>query len=455
MSATVSRRGWLRWTSAAAGASWFSQSLAGWPGSPLGTGRSLAGEVAGQVAATGAKPTSRPRSCIVLWMSGGPSQLDTFDPKPGHENGGPVKAISTSVPGIEISEYLPKLALRADDLAIIRSLSTKEGDHIRGTYLMHTGYLPQGPIQYPTLGSLVSRELATAGADLPGFVSIFPNRGISPRAYGPGFLGPAAAPLIVGENATGELKVNHLQRPGDVPEDRITRRERMRLRADEGFAADHPGDLVQAHRLAYRQAERLLAPEVHAAFELDEESAALQDAYGRSDFGRGCLMARRLVERGVPFVEVGLNGTSAPAAIGWDTHADNFNAVRALCNVLDPAWSTLLADLSDRGLLETTTIVWMGEFGRTPTINANTGRDHFPLAWSAVLAGGGIRGGQTYGATSDDGQTVADRSVTTSDLLATTFRALGIDEGKQNISNVGRPIRLADLAAKPLVEVLQ
>ena len=197
----------------------------------------------------------------------------------------------------------------------------------------------------------------------------------------------------------------------------------------------------------------MMRSEAVKAFELSQEPDELRDAYGRNQFGQGCLLARRLVERGVPFVEVSLNGVNGGGP-GWDTHQNNFDEVEKLSGVLDPAWATLIEDLKARGLLETTLVVWMGEFGRTPQINNMKGRDHFPVAWSTVLCGGGIRGGQVVGKTSDDGMTVAERPVAVSDLLATACLALGIDPMTQNMSNVGRPIRIADPGAKPLKEVL-
>ena len=190
------------------------------------------------------------------------------------------------------------------------------------------------------------------------------------------------------------------------------------------------------------------------AFNLDSEPDALRDAYGRNPFGQGCLLARRLVEQGVPFVEVALSGVDRSQAFGWDTHQDNFESVKKLGAVLDPGWATLIEDLKLRGLLETTLIVWMGEFGRTPAINKQSGRDHFPAAWTTVLAGGGIAGGRAIGRTSGDGMTVEDRPVTVPDFMATICKALGIDPSKQNVSDVGRPIRIADPAARPIAEAL-
>ncbi|MBX3435993.1 MAG: DUF1501 domain-containing protein [Planctomycetaceae bacterium] len=406
---------------------------------------------------------ARRRACILLWMSGGPSQLDTFDPKPEHENGGEFKPIDTSVPGIQICEHLPKIAQQMERMAVIRSMSTKEGDHTRATYLAHTGYLPQGPIRYPTLGSLFSKELGQDAADLPNFVSIAPNRFLSPGAFGPGFLGPQYAPLIVGDpgrgglqmNEADSLRVRNIDLPRGVDQQQLGGRLGLLDTLETGFAAARPDVTVESHRLAYEKAVRMMRSTAVGAFALDDEDATLRDAYGRNAFGQGCLLARRLVERGVPFVEVSLNAAGDNQGIGWDTHQDNFNGVRQMCEVLDPAWSTLLEDLRLRGLLESTLMIWMGEFGRTPQIAADrTGRDHFPVAWSTALCGGGIRGGQVVGRTSTDGMSVEDRKVSTPDFLATVCRALGVDPATQNISNVGRPIRIADPEATPIEEVL-
>ncbi|MBS0267147.1 MAG: DUF1501 domain-containing protein [Planctomycetes bacterium] len=405
---------------------------------------------------------SRKRSCILLWMTGGPSQMDTFDLKPGHENGGTFKPIETSVPGIQISEHLPKLARQMEHCTIVRSMTTKEGDHTRATYLLRTGYLPQGPIQYPTLGSVWSHELGLEETELPNFVSIAPNRLLSPNAYGPGFLGPKYAPLIVGDGNVPNrgtdyeksLQVKNLASPANLIPAQIDSRLELLSGLEADFAASHPGTPTASHRAAYLQAVRMMRSEAVKAFDLSSEPDELRDAYGRNQFGQGCLLARRLIERGVPFVEVSLNGVQGAPGIGWDTHQDNFNSVQKLSETLDPGWATLLEDLKTRGLLDSTLVIWMGEFGRTPKINENKGRDHFPVAWSTVLCGGGIRGGQVIGKSSDDGMTVADRPVAVADLLATACLALGIDPMGQNTSNVGRPVRIADPAAKPITEAL-
>ena len=414
-----------------------------------------------RLAAETASRSDRRRSCILLWMNGGPSQLDTFDMKPGHEHGGTFAEIGTAVPGIRICEHLPKMAAQLSELAIIRSMSTKEGDHARATQLAHTGYLPQGPLRFPTLGSLVAKELGELSAALPNFVSIAPFRALAPAAYASGFLGPQYAPLIVGETALGQqpedgdetygLQVSDLD--AGVSSDRLGTRLQFVERLNERFLENRPGTPGTGHATAYGRAAVLMQSAAGQAFDLEQEPAALRAAYGLNRFGQGCLLARRLVERGVPFVEVTLGGGN-DNGLGWDTHADNFDGVRNLCQRLDPAWSTLLEDLSSRGLLESTTVAWMGEFGRTPKINDNGGRDHFPQAWTTVLAGGGIRGGEVVGRTSDDGTTVEERPVSVPDFLATLCRALGIDPEHSNESGIGRPITIVDPEAEPIVEIL-
>lgn len=420
------------------------------------------------LAADTAQNPKRKRACILLWMNGGPSQMDTFDLKPGHPNGGPFKEIQTSAPGLKISEHLPRLAKFGDRMAVIRSMSTKEGDHSRASLLLRTGYLPLGGIQYPTLGSLLSKELGDPSAPLPNFVSVAPYRQFAPAAYNSGFLGPQFAPLIVGDTLQLQpqqgqqgqrpdydraLKVQDLDLPSEVDPRHVDARIDLLDQMEKDFVRTRPGVASSSHQTAYNRAVRLMKTEAAKAFNLNEEKDSVRDAYGRTLFGQGCLLARRLVERGVPFVEVTLGGVSNNG-FGWDTHGQNFTQVKALSEVLDPAWASLMSDLKTRGLLDSTLIVWMGEFGRTPKINPGQGRDHYPNAWSTVLAGGGIKGGQAFGKTSKDGTTVEERPVSVPDFLATICLALGIDPTKQNQSNVGRPIRIADPAAKPIKEVV-
>jgi hypothetical protein len=417
------------------------------------------------MAADAAGDPKRRTSVILLWMTGGPSQTDTFDPKPGHANGGEFKAIETAVPGILVSEHLPKLASQMKDIAIVRSMTSKEGDHGRATYNLRTGYMPQGPIRYPTLGSLVSKELGSDDAELPNFVSIAPVRSFNPAAFGPGFLGPQYAPLVVGERGVVDpqagaaardisFKVEDLSPPGGVDLPRSEARLGLLASLRKDFLDSHPGITPVSHQDAYQRAVRLMRSAAAKAFELDEEPAKLRDAYGRTAFGQGCLLARRLVERGVPFVEVTLSSAEGEQAFGWDTHQQNFDAVKRLSGVLDPAWSALMDDLRTRGRLDSTLIVWMGEFGRTPKVNPQAGRDHFPNAWTTVLAGGGIKGGRVIGDTGKDGMLVKENPVAVPDLLATVIKAVGIDPLTQNMSDVGRPIRVVDPKAKPIGEEL-
>jgi hypothetical protein len=398
------------------------------------------------------------RSCILLWMNGGPSTIDLWDLKPDHENGGPYRQINTTAPGLRIGEHLPRLAMQGDKLAVFRGMSTKEGDHSRGTYLMRTGQLPGAAgIQYPSIGALVSKELGDPKAELPNFVSIAPQRFFSQEAFGPGFLGPVHAPLIVGENRNFNnpgagfdvdafLKVADLERPSNIDDSTAALRLDMLRVMQDDFAASRPGQMPRSHDAAYDRAVRLMQSAGGKTFDLTQEKAETRDKYGRNLFGQGCLLARRLVERGVPFIEITLGN--------WDTHNQNFDQVKNHCGVLDAGWASLMEDLKDRGLLDTTTIVWMGEFGRTPKINPQKGRDHYPNAWSTVIAGGGVKGGQAIGKTSKDGTTVEERVTSTLDLLATVCSVLGIDYEKTNPSNVGRPIRIVDKEAKPLTEAI-
>ncbi len=294
-------------------------------------------------------------------------------------------------------------------------------------------------------------------------MSIAPYSAFSPAAYGSGFLGPKYAPLVVGDgnlqfgqagmvDYDAALKVKDLAPPKEVGDAHTDARIDLLKEMEKDFTKGHPDVSPHSHLTAYDRAIRLMRTDAAKAFNVEEEKAAVRDRYGRNLFGQGCLLARRLVERGVPFVEVSLGGLNGNP-IGWDTHQDNYNQVKRLCEVLDPAWAALMSDLKDRGLLDTTLVVWMGEFGRTPRMTGN-GRDHFPNAWSTVLAGGGIKGGQAYGKTSDDGMEVKDNPVSVPTFMATVCAALGIDSTKQNQSNVGRPIRIADVGAKPIKEVV-
>lgn len=413
----------------------------------------------GSLAKAAAESPKKPKACILLWMAGGPSQMDTFDLKPGHKNGGPYKEIQTAVPGIKISEHLPGVAKQMKDLAIIRGMTTAEGDHGRATQLMLTGYRPgQGGVAYPTLGAALSKELGSEENDIPNYVSLSPFRFV--ELDGPGFLGPQYAPLVVSgnssdPNARANLSVEDL-RPYGVDEATLEKRFKIRDFLSKQFQSKFGNASAKVHHANYEKAIRMIQNQARNAFKLDEEPAELRDKYGRNRFGQGCLLARRLVERGVAFVEVTLQDVPNVAG-GWDTHGQNFDQVKALSGVLDPAWSTLMDDLRERGLLESTMIVWMGEFGRTPVINMTNGRDHFPDAWSVVLGGAGIKGGQTIGKTAPDGAEVADRPVKVAELYATICEGLGISARHENMTPEGRPIGIVDALEKahdPIKELI-
>jgi hypothetical protein len=346
-----------------------------------------------------------------------------------------------------------------NDVAIIRSMQTKEGDHQRASYLLHTGYSPTGPIQYPPLGSVVSHGIPDQGLELPKYVLVTSQavNFLVSVAEDPGFLGPNHAPLVVSSplppnaNAANELlsgpfRIPNLDLPPDVSRQHFSSRLRMLDALENDFQSGHDSRLIPGHRSAYAQAARMILGKAREAFNLEQESRGIRARYGQNQFGQGCLLARRLVERGARFVEVVLGN--------WDTHRDNFGTVRNLCGVLDAGWSSLLTDLKDRGLLQSTLVLWMGEFGRTPNLNGQGGRDHFPAAWSVALGGCGIAGGQVVGSTSPDGMQVADRPVSVGDFMATVLKAIGLDPRQQNISNVGRPIRLADPQSQVLAELL-
>jgi hypothetical protein len=379
-------------------------------------------------------PVKRQKSIVLLWMNGGPSHIDTWDPKPGTPQGGPTKAIKTAVPELSISEHLPELALQARKLCVVRGGTSKEGNHQRAQYLLHTGYAPNPTVQHPSVGAWVSMMTGDASTGLPPFVSIG-----GPSA-GAGFLGVQHGPFIV-------------QKAGDLPQNvaseadatRFESRRHILERMESRFGSETGDGKVDGRRALYGTAIRLMQSPRVRAFDISEEPENVKKAYGATEFGRACLVARRLVEAGVRFVEVTLDG--------WDTHKDNFARTKKLMETLDPAMSSLLRDLEARRLLDSTLVVWMGDFGRTPRINANDGRDHHPGAWSAVLAGGGVRAGLVHGATDAAGDKVVAKPVTVPNLLATIVQLVGIDPGETRTSSAGRPIAVTDDGA-PIKELI-
>jgi uncharacterized protein (DUF1501 family) len=367
------------------------------------------------------------RSLIVLWMAGGPSHLDTFDPKPGTATGGPFKAIKTKAKGISISEHLPMLAEQAHHLAFLRGMSTKEGNHVRARYLMHTGYAPNPTVIHPSLGSWITEEIGDKKAELPDFVSI------NGPSVGAGFLGVASGPFFVRKAGAPP---DNARFAGNVTDARFEARHAALQAMEASFEAQTGDAMVHGRRSVLEQTVRMMRSPKLARFSIDDEPEALKKAYGDTDFGRGCMLARRLVESGTRVVEVVLDG--------WDTHKNNFDAVKAKSQALDPGFATLLKDLESRKLLDSTMVVWMGDFGRTPKINGNEGRDHYPQAWSAVVGGGGLRGGIAIGETDAEGAKVVKDKTSPNDLMATLVTRMGIDPAKSFTTPLGRPISITD-----------
>ena len=375
---------------------------------------------------TASAGTGKAKSVILLYMNGGPSHIDTWDPKTG-KVAGPNKAIKTSVPGIMISEHMPLLAKQASKLAIVRGMTSKEGNHQRAQFLLRTGYSPNPTVQHPTLAAWVSKKLGEPASGLPGSVSL------GGPSLGAGFFGVQYGPFVV--QTPGQMPQNVGYGPGVDPA-RFEARQALLDGMESGFAAQTGDVKIEGRRALYGKAERLMHASALKAFDASEEPESVRAAFGDTPFGRGCLTASRLVASGVRFVEVTLDG--------WDTHQDVFGRTKKLMGTLDPAMSALLDDLQRRGLADSTLVVWMGDFGRTPTINANDGRDHFPNAWSAVLAGAGIRGGVVHGETDADGAKVVKDAVTVPNLLATVATTLGLDPADVTQSPAGRPISLTD-----------
>lgn len=377
------------------------------------------------------------KACIVLWMAGGPSQIDTFDPKPGRPTGGSFKAIETAVRGLSFSEHFPLLAKEANRLGIIRTMTAKEGNHQRASYLLHTGYPPQGTVIHPSLGSTISADLGKPDFDLPNCVSIG-----GPTA-GAGFLGANHNPYVV---SNPNKPPDNLQPQYGLGAGRTDDRLKLLEFQDGEFARSHDGPESDGHKAIYRKAADLMKSPLVKAFDLSQEKPEVRDRYGRNNFGQGCIMARRLVESGVKYVEVSLGG--------WDTHKENFEQIKKLSSVVDPAFSTLLQDMSASGLLRETVVVWMGEFGRTPKINENDGRDHFPKAWTVLLAGGGIGGGRIVGETNEDGTGIKSRPVTVPDLFATLASQLGLNPAAVKVTPQGRPVTLVDNSGTAIKELV-
>jgi hypothetical protein len=375
---------------------------------------------------------------ILLWLAGGASQLETWDPKPGTATGGPFRAIPTSVPGLHITELMPKMAQRMQHTCVIRSLNTRIADHALGAKLMMRGRRDEGGLKYPDMGAVVARELGRADSRVPDYVSFYTQT--EGRDFGgAGFLGARFAPM---ELSKGMIPDN-LHRPDGLSD--LDHRERADLRdlLSQQFERGRATPTLGSHNEAYQRVRGLMASE--KLFDIEQEPAKVRDRYGPTQFGQQALVARRLAEAGVPFVRV--------ARAWWDSHAQNFETHLELVPELDHVMATLLDDLGERGLLESTLVVTLAEFGRTPAVNPGLGRDHFATAWSCTLSGCGVKGGGVYGKTDAAGQRVVDGQMGAAELFATIYAALGLNPQK-NYYVGPRPVPLTEPGTKPVRAVL-
>lgn len=389
---------------------------------------------AGENAST-ARQIASAKRVIYLYMSGGMTHLDTFDVKPGAETQGPTKAINTSADGVQISEYLPRLAKHMHHGAIVNSLSSKTGAHQQANYLMHTSYEMRGTIKHPGMGAWMLKFLGQDNQTLPANVVI----GGASRHPGAGFFESRFGPVMIGDPTKGLQNVTT-----KVAKDDFSYRLGLSQKLGEKFREEYGRKDVRAYTSMYDDAVKLMESPDLNAFDIAKESEAVRKEYGDDRFGQGCLLARRLVESGVRFVEVGLGG--------WDTHQANFVRAPERCDILDRGISALAADLERRGLLSDTLIVVASEFGRTPRINQNVGRDHYPKAFSGLLLGGGIAGGQKYGKTDETGETVIENPVDAADFNATIGYALGLPLNQVLYSPSKRPFTVAQ-NGKPLTQL--
>src|SRR5262245_16854385 len=379
------------------------------------------------------------KRCILLWLAGGASQLETFDPKPGVVTGGPFLSIQTSTPSIRISELMPKMAARLKDTCIIRSLNTRNADHGGASRMMMRGRPGESNVEYPDLGAVLSRELGREDSQVPDYVSYYfatEGRYMSPGA--PGFLGARYGSMDLYTSMIPE----NIRRAGLSAQDH---RERAELRelVSRPFESGRSSLSLESHQQAYQRVAGIMNNE--RLFDISQEPQRVRDLYGPTLFAQQALAARRLVEAGVPFVRVG--------RAWWDSHGQNFETHQEMVPELDHVMATLLDDLEARGLLEHTLVITLAEFGRTPTINSQLGRDHFASAWSCTLSGCGIRGGSVYGRTDATGNRVEDGQVAAPQLYATIYRALGIDH-QRNYFVGSRPVPLTEPGTQPVSAVL-
>jgi hypothetical protein len=420
LDAPLNRRGFLR-VAGLAGATWLT---------PISHLLARAAEAPG-------KRDGPASSIIMLWLQGGPSQLETFDPHPGTAIAGGTAAIATAVKGVKLAAGLGRTAEELGSIALVRSMVSKEGDHERGTYTMKTGFRPDPTVIHPSLGAICCHELPADGTDIPRHVSILPNQW---PARG-GYLGEQYDAFRTGDPA-GQVP----DTVSNVPRQRDEQRLRHLDVVESAFARGRQRQVeATMHQATVAGARKMMSSEQLRAFDVSREPLALRRACGETPFGRACLAARRLIEVGVRCVEVTLTG--------WDTHANNHALHREQAAILDPAFATLVRDLRERGLLERTVVLCTGEFGRTPTINPAGGRDHWPTGFSLALAGGGIRGGQVIGETDPQGKAPPSNPVSVGDLHATVLTAVGIDPQKVNQTPIGRTVRFSE--GKPIAGLLE
>jgi hypothetical protein len=367
------------------------------------------------------------RACIMVFLNGAPSQLETWDPKPGAGNGGPTKAIATAIPGVQFAEYWPKMAKLMTDMAVIRSLAGKEAAHERGRYHLHTGHRLIGATKFPHIGALTAYKLGDPNSDIPNFISIG-------NTLSSGFLGVKVAPFIV--NRPGELPDNT---SNPISGDREARRLALLREQDSSFSSLGASQIALEHQELYRKASELMTSSRLKAFTLQGESDETKAAYGKNPLGQSCLVARRLVEAGVPFIEVQRGG--------WDLHENLWQNMPKISAEVDNALAMLVTDLKQRGLLEKTLVICLGEFGRTPQINARgpqVGRDHWAKNFNVLLGGAGVKGGVCVGRTSDDGMEIVENPVTVDDLFQTICNRLTIDPNEEMYTPEGRPVKVVD-----------
>jgi len=392
---------------------------------------------------------AKAQSCILIWLSGGPSHIDMWDPKPNSS----FRPISTNAAGIQISELLPKVSNHMDKLAIIRSMHSEEIDHPEATHYAITGHRQNPAMAFPSLGSIITKEMKSLNG-IPPYV-MAPEITHPPyrEYFSSAFLGAEYDPLSVPKPKEGDFELPDLALPKSISVDRIEERIAFQEVIDQLYRKNRTlAEFTRMDTFTAKAMEMILDPAVKEAFDLSKESEATRDLYGRHGMGQSTLLACRLVEAGSRFVTVS-------ADYSWDSHSKNDEELRDKTTPpLDQALSALLEDLKQRGLLESTIVVTMGEFGRTPHINPDNGRDHWPHCWSMVIGGGGIQGGQVVGASDERGAYVAERMVTIGDLYATIYKAMGIDWEKTYMTPIGRPIKIAtsigDETGVPIHEII-